>query len=156
MSRRNIELVLLLVAAPVVALLFVMIAINEGQQVNVDSLSVPIGIFAAFVVAHLAVRKLAPGADPALLPLAFGLSGIGIAFITRIAPFTDAPNMAQGQVVWLFVGVACMIVVLVIMAACKLLTWFVPFAFLTGGFFSGLSGFHLSLQSFYSEYDLNY
>ena len=34
-----------------------------------------------------------------------------------------------------------MIVVLVIMAACKLLTWFVPFAFLTGGFFSGLSGF---------------
>ena len=50
MSRRNIELVLLLVAAPVVALLFVMIAINEGQQVNMDSLSVPIGIFAAFVV----------------------------------------------------------------------------------------------------------
>ena len=79
MSRRNIELVLLLVAAPVVALLFAMIAINEGQQVNVDSLSVPIGIFAAFVVAHLAVRKLAPGADPALLPMAFGLSGIGIA-----------------------------------------------------------------------------
>ena len=36
---------------------------------------------------------------------------------------------------------ACMIVVLVIMAACHLLTWFVPFAFLTGGFFSGLSGF---------------
>ncbi len=36
---------------------------------------------------------------------------------------------------------ACMIVVLVIMAACGLLTWFVPFAFLTGGFFSGLSGF---------------
>ena len=36
---------------------------------------------------------------------------------------------------------ACMIVVRCIMAACKLLTWFVPFAFLTGGFFSGLSGF---------------
>ena len=35
----------------------------------------------------------------------------------------------------------CMIVVLCIMAACGLLTWFVPFAFLTGGFFSGLSGF---------------
>ena len=30
---------------------------------------------------------------------------------------------------------ACMIVVLCIMAACHLLTWFVPFAFLTGGFF---------------------
>ena len=33
---------------------------------------------------------------------------------------------------------ACMIVVLCIMAACDLLTWFVPFAFLTGGFFSGV------------------
>ena len=36
---------------------------------------------------------------------------------------------------------ACMVVVLCAMAGCKLLTWFVPFAFLTGGFFSGLSGF---------------
>ena len=69
MSRRNIALVLLLVAAPVVALLFAMIAINEGQQVNVDSLSVPIGIFAAFVVAHLAVRTLAPGAAPSYAAL---------------------------------------------------------------------------------------
>lgn len=41
--------------------------------------------------------------------------------------------------------VACffagMFVVLCLMATFKLLTWFVPFAFITGGFFSGLSGF---------------
>jgi K(+)-stimulated pyrophosphate-energized sodium pump len=36
---------------------------------------------------------------------------------------------------------AFMFVVLCIMAAFKLLTWYVPFAFITGGFFSGLSGF---------------
>ena len=36
---------------------------------------------------------------------------------------------------------AGMFVVLCVMAALKLLTWFVPFAFITGGFFSGLSGF---------------
>ena len=36
---------------------------------------------------------------------------------------------------------ACMFVVLCAMAAFGLLTWFVPFAFVTGGFFSGLSGF---------------
>lgn len=35
----------------------------------------------------------------------------------------------------------CMFVVLAVMAAFGLLTWFVPFAFVTGGFFSGLSGF---------------
>lgn len=37
-----------------------------------------------------------------------------------------------------FVG---MFVVLCLMAAFKMLSWFVPFAFVTGGFFSGLSGF---------------
>ncbi len=36
---------------------------------------------------------------------------------------------------------ACMFVILCVMAAFGLLTWFVPFAFVTGGFFSGLSGF---------------
>ncbi|HCH28008.1 MAG TPA: sodium-translocating pyrophosphatase [Ruminococcaceae bacterium] len=36
---------------------------------------------------------------------------------------------------------ACMFVILCCMAAAGLLTWFVPFAFVTGGFFSGLSGF---------------
>ena len=34
-----------------------------------------------------------------------------------------------------------MFAILCIMAALKLLTWFVPFAFVTGGFFSGLSGY---------------
>lgn len=37
-----------------------------------------------------------------------------------------------------FIG---MFAVLCIMASFELLTWFVPFAFITGGFFSGLSGF---------------
>ncbi len=36
---------------------------------------------------------------------------------------------------------AVLFVVLIVMAAFGFLTWFVPFAFLTGGFFSGLSGF---------------
>lgn len=36
---------------------------------------------------------------------------------------------------------AVMFVILCVMAACGMLTWFVPFAFVTGGFFSGLSGF---------------
>ena len=36
---------------------------------------------------------------------------------------------------------AAMFVILLVMALCKLLTIFVPFAFVTGGFFSALSGF---------------
>lgn len=112
MTRRNIELILLCVAAPIVVLMFAMIAINQGQSLNMNTLGVPIGIFAAFIIAHLAVRKFAPGADPALLPVVFALSGIGIAFVTRIAPYSDSPNMATNQVMWLFLGVVCMVLVL--------------------------------------------
>ncbi len=36
---------------------------------------------------------------------------------------------------------ACLLIILCLMAALGLLTWFVPFAFISGGFFSGLSGF---------------
>ena len=45
----------------------------------------------------------------------------------------------QYKTVGIFFGV--MFVILCGMASAKLLTWFVPFAFLSGGFFSGLSGF---------------
>ena len=75
-----------------------------------NTLGVPLGIFVAFVLAHLSVRKFAPGADPAILPLAFALSGIGIAFITRLAP-----DLAMRQVMWLFLGVVCMVVVLALL-----------------------------------------
>ena len=108
MTRRNIELVLLCVAAPLVVLLFAMIALNQGQSLNMNTLGVPVGVFAAFIIAHIAVRKFAPGADPAILPLVFALSGTGIAFVTRLAP-----DLAVNQVMWLFLGVACMVVALV-------------------------------------------
>ena len=102
MTRRNTELMLLCIAAPLVILLFAMVALNEGNRVTLDNLTVPLSMFVTFVVAHLAIRKLAPGADPAILPLSFALSGIGIAFITRLAP-----DLAMKQVGWLFLGVVC-------------------------------------------------
>lgn len=108
MTRRNTELLLLCVAAPLVILLFAMVALNQEGGVTLDNLTVPLGMFATFVVAHIAIRKLAPGADPAILPISFALSGIGIAFITRLAP-----DLAMRQVGWLFLGVVFMILVLV-------------------------------------------
>lgn len=107
MKRRTIELILLCVAAPFVVLLFAMLAINAGQSLDLTTLGVPLGIFAAFVIAHLAIRKLAPGADPAILPIVFALSSIGICFVERLRP-----DLAVGQVIWLFVGVFFMIMVL--------------------------------------------
>lgn len=108
MTRRNLELVLLCVAAPLVILLFAMLALNKGETLGLTTLGVPIGIFVAFIIAHIANRFLAPESDPAILPIVFALSGVGIAFVTRLAP-----ELAANQIVWLFVSVACMILVLV-------------------------------------------
>lgn len=107
MTRRSLEFILLLIACPVVILLYAMLVVTGGQELSFDTLGVPICMFAGFCVAHLAIRKLAPGADPALLPIAFALSGIGIAFITRINP-----DFAVRQLVWLFAGIAILVVIL--------------------------------------------
>lgn len=107
MSRRNLELLLLCVAAPIVIVVFAMLVLVGGQSLSFNTLGVPIGIFVAFLGCHFAVRKLAPNADPALLPITFALSGIGIAFVTRLAP-----DMAGRQLLWLFAGVAVLILLL--------------------------------------------
>lgn len=106
-SRRTIELFLLVLAAVPVTLLYAMYVTTNNVTLSVETMAVPIGLFAAFAVAHFAVRFLAPDADPAILPVTFALSGIGIAFVTRLAP-----DLAVNQVVWLFLGVACMVATL--------------------------------------------
>lgn len=114
MTRRSLELVLLCIAAPLIVLLFALLDINQGLELNLSTLGVPVGLFAAFIIAHIAARKLSPGADPAILPISFVLSGIGIAFVTRIAPYNQNTDIAVNQVMWLFIGVACMIIVLAV------------------------------------------
>lgn len=109
MTRRNLELLLLVVAAPIVILLFAMLAYaQQGKIPGLEAIGVPVSVFVAFFAAHFAVRKFAPNADPAILPITFALCGIGIAFVTRLAP-DDAPR----QVIWLFLGIAAMVIVLI-------------------------------------------
>ena len=107
MTRRNTELLLLCLAAPIVVLLFAMMLVNQGTELTFETLAVPLGLFGTFIGAHIAVRIFAKNADPAILPIVFALSGIGIAFVTRLAP-----DLALRQVMWLFLGVVAMVVVL--------------------------------------------
>ena len=104
MSRRNTELLLLIASAFPVILLYAMYVLTAGATISFETLAVPIGLFAAFAAAHIAVRILAPGADPAILPIVFVLSGIGITFVTRLAP-----DLAISQLIILFVSVALMV-----------------------------------------------
>ncbi len=107
-DRRNTELLLLLAGAVPVFLLYGMYLAQQGTALTWQSLIVPIGLTAAFAAAHVAVRILARGADPAILPIVFVLSGIGLTFVTRLDP-----DSASRQVVWVFLGVALMVVALV-------------------------------------------
>lgn len=104
MSRRTTELLLLIAAAFPVTLLYAMYVVTAGAALSFQTLAVPLGLAAAFAVAHIGIRILAPGADPALLPIVFTLSGIGITFVTRL----DS-NAAMGQIILLFVSVALMV-----------------------------------------------
>lgn len=104
MSRRTTELLLLIAAAFPVTLLYAMYVVTTGAALSFQTLAVPLGLAAAFAMAHIGVRILAPGADPALLPIVFTLSGIGITFVTRLEP-----DAAMSQIVLLFVGVALMV-----------------------------------------------
>jgi peptidoglycan glycosyltransferase len=114
MSRRTTELFLLLAATPVIALLFVLALLNDGKALNLETLAVPAGLVVAFIISHLAIRRLAPNADPALLPIVFVLAGIGIAFVMRLSP-AQAPR----QVLWLFVGIAAMIGTLILVRSIR-------------------------------------
>ena len=104
MSRRTTELLLLIAAAFPVTLLYTMYVVTTGAALSFQTLAVPLGLFAAFAAAHIGVRIFAPGADPAILPVVFTLSGIGITFVTRLQP-----DASLGQVIFLFLGVALMV-----------------------------------------------
>jgi peptidoglycan glycosyltransferase len=108
-SRRDIELLLLLAAAPAVLLLFALVQGNARESIALADLTVPGGLLFAFVVAHLATRYLAPGADPVLLPITFLLSGVGLAFVTRLDPALGA-----SQTRWVLGGVIAMVAVLAV------------------------------------------
>ena len=106
-SRRNTELFLLIAAAFPVTLLYALYVTGTGAALSFQTLAVPIGLFAAFAAAHVAARIFTPGADPAILPIVFLLSGVGITFVTRLAP-----SLAMNQLIILFASIVLMILTL--------------------------------------------
>lgn len=108
-SRRSTELWLLIAATPVLLLLFLMLLVNDNTPLTFNSFAVPIALIVSFFVAHVALRRFAPNADPALLPIAFLLCGIGICFVLRLSP-----DSAGRQIIWLFSGIALMVATIIL------------------------------------------
>jgi len=122
-GRRQTELAMLAFAVGVV--LFAYANVGLGLTGHIPSGLVTYGIGFAVLVgaAHLAVRRLAPWADPLLLPLAALLNGLGLVMIYRLQesgrngnPGTLIYGMtgstATFQLLWTALGIASFVVVL--------------------------------------------
>ncbi|MGW5332271.1 FtsW/RodA/SpoVE family cell cycle protein [Streptomyces bauhiniae] len=118
-SRRNTELALLIfaVAIPVFAYANVGLALNDQVPAGLLGYGLGLGLLAG--VAHLAVRKFAPYADPLLLPLATLLNGLGLVAIWRLdqskllQSIGQAGGKATNQLVYTALGIILFAVVLI-------------------------------------------
>jgi hypothetical protein len=82
--RRNRELLLLVFALLLGSTAYAAVEMAHGTRWPPDLLPYGAAIVALFGLAHIVVRKVAPYADPLLLPGVVLLNGIGLAMIHRL------------------------------------------------------------------------
>ncbi len=121
-TGRNIELVLLAFAAVLVTSALILVEANQEQELTQELLFLGAAYLGLFTVAHLAVRRFAPYADPLILPAVALLNGLGLVMIYRIdlAKAARALERAQElptalyprQVAWTAVGLVLFVGVL--------------------------------------------
>ncbi len=122
-TRRNAELLMLVFAvAIVVASEAAVEATRDGHFSTrlITYAAVPIGIG---LVTHLVIRKVAPYADPLLLPIAVLLNGLGLVMIHRLDLGLAQQAKENGdsysaaaptQVLWTAIGVALFVALVVL------------------------------------------
>jgi peptidoglycan glycosyltransferase len=108
-AHRDTELRLGLLSVGITAFGYVLVQLPDKSDIPTD-LWFFVSVFVVlYVVAHMAVRQLAPHADPSLLPLAAFLNGIGFVTISRLDP-----DLARTQVGWMTAGVGAFVVTLLV------------------------------------------
>lgn len=116
--RANSELRLLSLGFAVIIGAAALVAASKGDIAPAD-LGLEAGILAVLGIgAHLVSRRLAPRADPVLLPLAFLLNGLGLVVIRRLAP--DIPDrfgarLGITQSAWSAIGVIAFCTTLIVL-----------------------------------------
>jgi cell division protein FtsW (lipid II flippase) len=83
-SRRRTELLMLIFVVAIVAFAYANVGFGLKGQLPAGMVEYCLGFAALVLVAHLAVRRFAPWADPLMLPLAALLNGLGIVMIYRL------------------------------------------------------------------------
>jgi len=117
--RRGAELFLLVLSLLVGVGAYAAVGLGVEGTLPVDIVTYGGWLAALCITCHVVVRFFAPYADPVLLPIVSALNGLGLAIIHRIdlanlQQNADANTFAQDQLVWMTVGVALFIGVLVV------------------------------------------
>jgi cell division protein FtsW (lipid II flippase) len=119
-SRRRTELIMLAFAFALVAFAFANVGFSLNGKLPSGIVEYMVSFIVIVLIAHLAVRRFAPWADPLLLPLAALLNGLGIVMTYRLAAQGNrltAPlgsSATQIQVVYTAIGVGCFVALLVL------------------------------------------
>src|SRR5215470_13067312 len=134
-GRRGSEFAMLCFAIAIVV--FAYVGTGLGLNGHVPSgLVTYIGGFAVLMVgAHVAVRYLAPWADPLLVPLAAVLNGLGLVMMYRLqeagrdgnpglAIATMTGHDAAHQLLWTVLGIAAFVATLVLIREPRTLQWY--------------------------------
>ena len=115
-KRRNMELILMLVSAALVILAMCMVQYTVDNHLSWGILTNGLSFVAICVILNVAMRYLAPQADPFLLPLVTMLNGIGLVLINRLDLSTSAKSggVSEGtrQIIWTFVAVIIFVLTL--------------------------------------------
>jgi len=83
-ARRSTELGLIILAALITGGAYALTALGRTSTLPADLFPFLIVILGLLIVAHLATRAFAPGADGTLLPLAALLNGLGYVMLARV------------------------------------------------------------------------
>ncbi|MDQ4021598.1 MAG: FtsW/RodA/SpoVE family cell cycle protein [Actinomycetota bacterium] len=123
-TKRGLELIMLAFASIVVTTALVLVELNQQQEVTRALLYYGAAYLALFGTAHIAVRLLAPYADPLILPCVALLNGLGLVFIHRLdlAEVTAAAAVGDpipdgnvpNQIAWTALALGLFVAVLVL------------------------------------------
>ena len=131
-GRRRTELAMLVFAVAVVLFAYASVGLSMTGRIPAGILGYGLAFALLMLLAHLAIRWLAPWADPLMLPLAALLNGLGIVMIYRLQQSgrdgnagrvisTMSTSSTVFQVIWSTVGVAAFIAVLAVVREPRLL-----------------------------------
>jgi cell division protein FtsW (lipid II flippase) len=114
-ARRTTELGLLVLGTMFVVGAYLLASLPEDSKIP-TTVGPFLGVIVGLpLVAHVAVRRLAPQADGMLLPLASLLNGLGYVFIVRLDEARREPRGLAGlQSIWMIVGIAAFVATLLV------------------------------------------